>query len=622
MTSGDRSLSRRCFLGSAGAAGLATGTVRPLRRSISAANPLYVLEGGTAMWNLLPGPFRRYCAMMIAAGSGNSADGSRLSLFRELEKLRAAGIPVFISVQGDEADVIPTRIDAIVEALKEFPNLIGCRAAELSCGPGFTAPERRNIIDLINVCGEHRALLNWQDMGFPYQRDHIFTDAGRDRELFDALSRNGDSVILTEKNNGWGKYYQTRSLVLGMWASGIVANWGFNAEDWWWFEQGYGERFLPSKGRRGYARKHGAGVEVTGGWEFASALSCPDIFYGQNVLCAIAGGATVYSFESGHAYGHQDQNGVFRLSPAWKNVIYPLLQDVLDHKLIPTREQVVARMKVAYQDSGEAGTELDAPGEALYRPLYGALKPDDKIIADKLSSELLMRTGRYYYLPVLPKLAPQQARARFANIIRPRQFPGAEAQRAYFDKLYPAESSGGALVLHIKNTWFVTNPHENQDIAEDFRFRLQAGSLPVELAGRLQPHTLLFVREGKRKLLIEANNYLVKTHIWDEPRPARFDIEAYLRKYVSSPDDSETRSTTLQLAVPGQGRPSLTHTTRHGSVASTWHAESRKLEIRLDHNGPVCLVVSLQRDSPEMLDSFHLRGERFHPPQAAAVSAV
>jgi hypothetical protein len=545
------------------------------------------------MWNLLPEEFRPYCAMMMGAGSGVATAGARLPLFGELEKLQAAGIPVVISVQGDEADTTPTRLDTISKAFDEFPNLIGCRACELSCGPGFTPPERRNLIDLIHLCGQHRALINWQDMGYPYQREHIFMQAGRDKELFDALLKNGDSVILTEKNNGWGKYYETRSLVMGMWASGIVANWGFNAEDWWWFEQGYGDRFQPSKGRRGWARQHGQGIAVTKGWEFASVLSCPDIFYAQNVLCTIAGGATVYSFESVHAYASRDRNGVYRLTPAWKNSIYPLLKDILDYKLIPEREQVVAKMKVAYQDSGEEGTELDAPGEALYRPLYGARVPDEQIMAGKLSPELLMHTGRYYFLPVLPKLAPKQAQARFPNIIRPHQFADGQAQRAYFDKLYPAESSGEALVLHINNTWFVTNTHENENVAEDFRFRPAIGGSLWELAGRLEPHSLLLVREGKQKLFLEANNYLVKTHIWEEPRPAVFDIEAYLQKYVTSPDDKERRTTTLQLAVPGNGVPSLTYSTQHGSVESKWDAESRRIEIRLDHNGPVNLTVAL-----------------------------
>lgn len=266
---------------------------------------------------------------------------------------------------------------------------------------------------------------------------------------------------------------------------------------------------------------------------------------------------------------------------------------MLEHKLIPEREQVIARMKVAYQDSGEEGTELDGTGEALYRPLYGSREPDEVILAGKLSSSLIPHTGRYYYLPVLPKLAPEKARARFRHVIKPSQFADAPAQRKYFDKLYPAESSGDALVLHINDAWYVTNTNENRNVAEEFRFRLAMNSSSVELSGRLEPHSMLFAAERDGKLILFVNNYLVKTHIWDEPRPDDFDIAGYLQQYVTNPDDQERRATSLRLVVGGEKTPSLTHMTRHGSVVSRWDVESRVLEIHLNHNGPVTLTFAL-----------------------------
>jgi hypothetical protein len=312
------------------------------------------------------------------------------------------------------------------------------------------------------------------------------------------------------------------------------------------------------------------------------------------VLMAIAGGATAYSFESpSHAMAYHDQGGVVRLSPAWKNAIYPLFKAALDYHLIPTREQVVAKMKVAYQDSGAPGTELDAPGETLYRPLYGGSTPDKEILSGLLSPDLFPRSGRYYFLPVLPKLAPPTSHSRFPHIIVPNQFADAESQRAYFDKLYPAESSGQALVLHINGAWFVTNTHENQNIAQDFRFRPDLGLPGVELSGRLEPHSLLLVKVEQRKLYLQASNYLVKTHIWDEPRPAVFDAESYLRKYVSKPDDGEKRTTTLQISVAVGEKPSLTYSTERGTVESKWDASTKSMQIRLDHNGPVELTIVL-----------------------------
>ena len=567
---------------------------QPPRRVISARHPLFMVEEGVAMWNLLPEDFRTHCAAEAYGGRGEKvAPGAKPAFFADLERAQAGGIPVVLFVQGDEDDGPPVPLEYIAKAFEEFPNLIGCRSAELTCGPGFSASERSYLIDLIQLCSEYGGLVNWMEMGFPYQRDHIFTIAGRDPELFRTISQNGDLVILTDKNNGWGRFYETRSLVMGMWVSGTIAHWGLNAEDWWWYEQGYGERFTPSKGRRGYARQLAAGPAVTKGWEMASSLSLPDILYAQNVLLAIAGGATVYSFESpSHALACRDESGEVRLTPAWKNALYPLFKATLDYHLIPEREQVIAKMKVAYRDSGEPGTELDAPGEKLYRPLYGGNTPDEEILSRLLSPDLFPRSGRYYFLPVLPKLAPTTSHSQFPNIIVPHQFANAETERAYFDKLYPAESSGQASVLHINGAWFVTNWHENQNIAQDFRFRPAPAIPGVELWGVLEPHSLLLVEADEQRLFLQASNFVVKTHIWDEPRPAVFDAESYLRKYVSRPDDGERQTTTLQISGVGEKKPSLKYSTERGTVESTWDARRRTLQMRLDHNGPVELTIT------------------------------
>lgn len=546
-------LSRRQALAALGAAALN----RPVRRVIDAAHPLVIVEGGLTMWGLLPESFRRHSAVMIHAGMEEHP------LFTELEQFQKANAPVFIAVQGDEADTVRTPLPLIARALDRFPALLGCRVCELSCGPGMTANERRNLIHLIRLCGSKHALLNWQDMGYPYQPGHVFLDAGRDPELFRALAENGPSVILTEKNNGWGKYHQTRSLVMGMWLSGVVSNWGLNAEDWWWYEQGYGDRFVPSRGRRGWARQLAAGSN----WEYGSAVSMPDILYGQNVLCAAAGGATVFSFESMHAYMHPDTQGRPRLTPAWTNVIYPLLETLFDKRLIPTQEQVRQRVRVAYTDTKDS-PELEGTGEALYRPLYGATQPDDAILAGKLSNSLFPRTGRYYYLPVIPRRAHGKP---FTQLIHPTA----------------AESTGGATAFDINNTWYIINPHENQNTPEDFAIPLPSG----QLSGRLEPHSLLLVAATAQRVTLQANNYIVKTHIWDEPRPAVFDGARYLTNYVTNPDDKDRRETRLTLKTTR--RPQLTWHSDRGTVQERWSPESATLRLTLRHNGPVHLEVDL-----------------------------
>ncbi len=429
---------------------------RPPRREISARNPLFMIEEGVEMWNLLPEDFRVHCSAETYTGDRDRRVSSATpDFFAGLERAQKAGIPVVLAVQGDEDDGPPVLLENVARGLEQFPNFIGCRSCELTCGPGFSASERRYLIDLIKLCGEHGALVNWMEMGYPYERDHIFTIAGRD------------------------------------------------------------------------------------------------------------------------------------------NAIFPLLKAAVDYDLIPDREQARAKIKVAYQDSGAPGTELDAPGEALYRPLYGGDTPDEVIMKNDLSPDLFPRTGRYYFLPVLPKLAPAATHTLFPNIIVPHQFPDAESECACFDKLYPVESTGQALVFHIDDAWYVTNWHENQNIAQAFRFHLAPGLAGIELSGVLQPHSLLLVKVEARKLYLQANNYVVDTHILDEPRPETFNAASYLEKYVSHPDDAAMRITTLQMSVASGEKPALTYSTKHGTVKSQWNAEDGSMLITLKHNGPVEMTVGL-----------------------------
>ena len=127
-------------------------SLRQPRRVISARHPLFMVEEGVEMWRLLPEEFRHHCAAEAYAGDNDRRrHPPRPEFFAGLERAQKASIPVVLAVQGDEDDGPPVRLDFIAKALEEFPNLIGCRSCELSCGPGFSASERSYLIDLIHL---------------------------------------------------------------------------------------------------------------------------------------------------------------------------------------------------------------------------------------------------------------------------------------------------------------------------------------------------------------------------------------------------------------------------------------------------------------------------------------
>jgi hypothetical protein len=250
-------------------------------------------------------------------------------------------------------------------------------------------------------------------------------------------------------------------------------------------------------------------------------------------------------------------------------------------------------MPVAYHITELDGTEMDQPSERLFRPLYGARASDEEIMELGLSPEFIPRTGRYFQLPILPKLVPEWALSRFPNIIEPNQFANADAQRQYFDGFFPMESSGEAMVMRIKNRWFITNTNENQNTSESFSFSLAVNGSAVTLSGRLESNSVLIVCQEDGDVLLHTNNYIVNTHIWDEPMPEEFHIEAYLQDYVTEPDDSEQRLTTLCIEGVKEMPSSVKYSVDNGEVQWTWNEEKDNLDIQLQHNGPVDLVISL-----------------------------
>lgn len=578
-----------------------------MRHEISSERPLLTIHqtDGVSirgLWQLLPADLRPYCALHLSKVKPWGAPA--LPKLRDmLAEAKEAGIPAILMAQswleGSE-NYFP--VDDLAALFEEFPNLIGLRSCELSCF-SLNDSQKKHLIELMDVCGKYDAWLTWQEMGYPHNyqykpvsgKQHVFIQAGADEELFDAVFRNGESIIFTDKQNGWMKFFLTRSLALGMWASGITSQWGVNPEDWWWYETGFGPRYAASKGARGMAPEHNSGMDATKGIDYASALSAPEILFAQYMLHAVAAGATFYSFEHpGRACVHRDWNGEYKMTPAWNNVIYPLMKMAVEEKLIPSREEALEQMPVAYQITDLNEEELKCPSEQLFRPLYGARASDDEIMDRGTSTEFIPTTGRYFQLPVLPKLAPESVHSNFKHIIRTNRFSSAEELKAFFDQVFPRESTGDAMVMRARNKWFISNTHENKDVTEEFEFSFSHNGTNKSVSGRLKPHSILIVRKVGNNLHLHANNYNVDSHIWDEGRPDGFDFESYLKNYVTNPDDSKRRVTNIAISGIDKNSAEVNYETVNGEVEQCWSDQEQTLSLTLTHNGPVDVQVAIE----------------------------
>lgn len=568
-----------------------------MRRPVSNSNPLVQFNLSVADFETqitrLPEEIRPFSALSVHMAEFHGDETLR-NLNSVLTRCENAGIPIYVHVMNYIVSRGRIPVEHLSKALREFSCLKGFVAAELSV-TRLQSFDVDYMVELINLAAETGAHFIWQDMGYPYWHN-IFLQAGADERLFRAFRDHGEHVILVDKQNGRGQYFLTRAAILGMWGSGLVSAWGVNPEDWWWFEMGYGAPYTPSRGSRGYAVEHSCGS--TGGWDLASAWSSPDILYGQTMLTAMAAGATVYSFEMpSHAYGGRVDGSGYLESPAFRNVIAPLAKLIGGGGVLPDREEVARRARIAYQCRSLEEDEVTMPGEWLFRPLYGATRSDAQIMSNCLSPEFINRTGRYYYLPVLPILASEKERSMFERVISPGQFKDDNALRAYFDGVYPDRFGGDALVLETDRALFITNSHANKDRAQDFAVTIPEGPVS-QISGRLSAHSLAVVRIADGRVRLHVNNYMVEWPGWDDPMKGAYDTGKHFRSYMTEPDEMLRRPTVLRCVFRGETRPNATWTGVNTEFGDQWDEQTRTLTIVMSHNGPVDITIESGEPCP------------------------
>ncbi|NCC45099.1 MAG: hypothetical protein EOM18_16305, partial [Clostridia bacterium] len=450
-------------------------------------------------------------------------------------------------------------LEEIRKLYREHTSLVGVATAELSVAQKeiFAVPGKAKnlIIDLIRVSSESGGLFIWMDIGY-LTREHVFSIAGEDDELYQAIKSNAGNVIIVEKDNGNGKFHLTRSLAAGWWLSGACANWGINIEDFLWRSNGYSRLWKESIGWRKP--------------EMIKSIFCyPDTLYAQGMLTAMSAGAVLYSFEWHNRliWDGAPASGK-RTTPTFDKVVYPFLRKIVSDKLIPDKEEVRSGVKAVYHATDKRAEELLITGESLFRGLYGNTYPDSLIREKKNAMRFLPTTGRYGILPVLPKLTSEEVLSGYDNVIDPVNYPVMFGELSdkieYFDKLYPETYEGSCWAKKVKGRWFVTNPNENVNSSTDFEIEQEG----IKISGVLHPHSILIAESSTKKTNVYLSNFRSKPGIdWDTP--GEIDPDEYLNGFVNEPDLSDIRET--EISIKGYTREPKVELA--GDKGVTWEKE-------------------------------------------------
>ncbi|QUH27700.1 glycosyl hydrolase family 98 C-terminal domain-containing protein [Vallitalea guaymasensis] len=563
----------------------------PLRRPISEDNPLFFYniyygdqgpDNIEAFWNILPDDVKDYFAIMILPESPyNYTEVNRNWIESMLDKAQELGVPVIIQNESfNTHSNIPKSYYS--QLFDEYSVLIGLCIAELSVANlGVVTPDASTIQsmkDTIDTVAAKGGYFIWQDMAT--FTTHVFLKIGADNELFNKFKDNSEHIIIMDKHNGKSKRFVTPAAAMGLWLSDLAGNWGSNSEDWLWAEAGYSRLYEEPESV--------IWTDIFRKDEWKKVFTFPDAQYGVDWLQDMAFGANVFSLECPyHGFTSMESD---QLTPAFNNVVLPLIRKMINDSIIPSKQEVYDKVKVAFHPTEQKPGALE--DDEFFKKLYGA---------DNSEHEWMPSNGRYFGIPILPVLSGEDEMNHFTSILHSNKydghFPSVYEKVNLMNSIYHSIGTGDSWFVNVDDNWFIANPHENENVATTFEFPLKINTC-TSISGQIDPHTFSIIEEGENSLDIHLSNYRIdaETDVWNNPNyEFKNDIKEYVRnQYIANPTDDELRQSIIKIKGATDGEPSITSIEGNNgyNYSASWDEALKEYTITVNHNGPVDITVN------------------------------
>lgn len=450
---------------------------KPLIRPPGAADPIFTLEA--SQWNSftnfvsdMPAGIRRNTAIILSGFVGQNL--SVQEACRGIEKMEN---PIFIKTHPPTHVSLPD----LEWIFQNFPNVLGVHGGEtIKQLYGDGDYQRR----MVKVCAKYGKYFHEADGTY---RDDAWQQLW-DKEA-DFLKEYGHYMVFTQKNNIIRRQMYTQSAVMGYWLGGTtLAHGAWEDGGFYWQNAGFD------------------GLNICKGERSGALKTVPRIFWNLMMVQGVARGCGIYSFDGQTLMYNAkstfppepaalwDDN--FKTTDTFKRYVAPLIAGVLEHKLVPTREEILENIKLAvYNDKKVEGDPAVWSHYLEYGPLYAGTYGFKKMgnIHGQLW-EIFPNTGRYSFIPVLP-----QGNVPIGAAIR--NLPVSELQdetrvRQLFDSVYPEKYTGDAFAVRQGNTLVVMNANENTDQDQSCLYPLN-DSLIKSLACRIPVHSYLMGKVKK-----------------------------------------------------------------------------------------------------------------------------
>lgn len=389
----------------------------------------------------VPDDIKPYCQLQVEIRIRDHEE--RYEAFRCLfDETEKAGVPTTFQF-ADPHDIYvfdPVYVEKLVQ---EYPSIktLGITEMRFEHYSTFNVPryaippETRYAIDILKLGAQYGKHVSMSFQSLKWM--HIGVDL-LNEPLVETIRELGEYCLPQNEHIG-PQHLPRQTSVWGFWIAGFVRNWGIEPQSWW-FENG---RML-SPGLFGQ--------------DPDNTRLMPPLLYRAMILEGIKMGATVFQFEPFWDLFDYDN------SVCWREVIYPTLKQAIHEKLIPTREQVMEKTKVAYHlkparninEFHENVRDVDWIHDEghLARAAYGVWERF-------LEHELIPNKGRYYYIPLLPPKTPVEVLNHFERVITPGMCASEADYEVLLNQHYQGDGEGTACIMAVNHHVYVMQTHEN-----------------------------------------------------------------------------------------------------------------------------------------------------------------
>lgn len=401
----------------------------------------------------------------------------------------------------------------------------------------------------------------------------------RNSKLLAACKESPEAILWLYKYTTSSCWYNNESACIGPFISGLAKNYGVRYDNCGY--NGALDSFLGEN----HGKKYPAAVGIAAVMEQMTL----------NGACVWDGPELIWTEDFKNS-NTTTSNGYTRRNwttyPTFDNIWVDMFRKVIDGTIyIPTREEVVARTKVALIANNTSGSDQDkyATPNGLYDGLY--LQDNDPFNAGSsfghskgnyMSNLLfLKKTGRYQTIPLLMTTTDDVAKTitQRVNVTNySSKFSSKATKVKLFDKYYPEISKGDAFVArhHNELTCYYPYSYCNKNKTAQADIPLQYNSCD-SLKMTLGKFTTVLAHEYADHISFYLNNYR-----------------------------SDTTSVVQDLIVVKgcKIKPTYTYKKRakaSGSISESWDESEGVYKITLKHNGPFDIDIQCSGDEEKTL---------------------